>query len=288
MISHEEQPLAWDHSSHERFYEYYANASQSEKTRQRFIAIRDATLRILRRNPTLADILEVADIGCGAGTQSVVWAELGHQVHGLDVNEPLLALARRRAAAAGRRIDFRLGSAVRLPWGDHSMDVCLAPELLEHVTDWRTCVREFARILRPGGVLFLTTTNKLCPKQQEFTLPLYSWYPMWAKRYVERLARTTHPKLANYARYPAVHWFTYYSLRPVLADLGFRCLDRFDVIDATRKGAMERRVLSAIRASSVLRWLAHVATPHTLVVAVKGGGEGDSPSAGRDLCTVRS
>jgi 2-polyprenyl-6-hydroxyphenyl methylase/3-demethylubiquinone-9 3-methyltransferase len=263
-------PSLWDHSSHERFYEYYAHASQSEKTKQRFLAIRATLLKMLQQNQTPSTVLDVADIGCGAGTQSILWAELGHHVHGLDVNERFITLARQRATAAGHCIDFHIGSAVQLPWNDWSMDVCLVPELLEHVAPWRACLHEFARILRPGGVLFLTTTNKLCPVQQEFTLPLYSWYPAPAKRYVERLARTTRPQLANYAHYPAVNWFSFYSLRSVLTGLGFQCLDRFDIADAATKGALARCILCAVHACPLVRWLAHVATPNTTVVAVKG------------------
>jgi 2-polyprenyl-3-methyl-5-hydroxy-6-metoxy-1,4-benzoquinol methylase len=55
------------------------------------------------------------------------------------------------------------------------MDVCLLPELLEHVADWQSCLNEAARVLRPGGLLYLSTTNVLCPRQQEFNLPLYSF-----------------------------------------------------------------------------------------------------------------
>lgn len=225
---------ALDHSSHEIFYDYYANASLSQEACQRFGSIRDMILRILRTNGA-ARILDVADIGCGAGTQSLMWAELGHRVHALDVNEPLLELAKQRTAEIGCAIDFRLGSAAELPWDDGSMDVCLVPELLEHVTQWKACLNEFSRLLRPGGVLFLTTTNKLCPIQQEFNLPFYSWYPAPLKRYCEHLATTTQPNLVNFAKYPAVNWFSFYSLRTVLAGLGFRCMDRFDLIDLAKK-----------------------------------------------------
>ena len=156
---------------------------------------------------------KVLDVGCGAGALSLLWADAGHRVHGLDVNEPLLSLARERAEREGKSIEFKLGSATQLPWSDRSMDVCMVPELLEHVAEWQTCLREFVRILRPGGVLLLTTSNKLCPVQQEFNLPLYSWYPGPIKRYFERLAVTSRPDLANFAKYPAVHWFSYYGLR---------------------------------------------------------------------------
>src|SRR5262249_8427689 len=165
---------------------------------------------------------------------------------------------------------FRVGSAVELPWADDSMDVCLVPELLEHVAEWKTCLHEFARILRPTGILFLTTTNKLCPIQQEFNLPLYSWYPAPLKRHYERLAVTTRAELVNFARYPAVNWFSFYSLRAVLTPAGFQCMDRFDVMDLSKKSTLARLIVSVVQAVSCLRWLAHVATPSTTVVAIKG------------------
>ena len=75
-------------------------------------------------------------------------------------------------------------------------------------------------MLRPGGVLYLRTTNRLCPIQAEFSLPLYAWHPRSMKRYCERLAVTTRPGIANYARYPAVHWFSYFQLKEYLTQLG--------------------------------------------------------------------
>ena len=149
------------------------------------------------------------------------------------------------------------------------MDVCLLPELLEHVADWQACVREATRVLAPGGLLYLSTTNVLCPKQQEFNLPLYSWYPSALKRHCEHLATTTRPAIANYAKYPAVNWFSYYGLRSFLRPFGFRCLDRFDTMEAATKSPAQRIVLRALRGSSLLRFLGHVATPSTVLVAVK-------------------
>ncbi len=259
----------FDHSSHKEFYDYYAHASQSPETIQRIRSLRACVLRVAEKTGLNNKILEVADIGCGAGTQSFLWAELGHIIHGLDVNEPLLKLARERAAKQHVAIDFKLGSATELPWADGSMDVCLLLELLEHVVDWQACLKECTRILRPGGILLLTTSNKLCPIQEEFNLPLYSWYPGKLKRYFERLTLTTRPDLANYAKYPAVNWFSFYTLRDELFDRGLVSLDRFDVIDLPNKHGWIRGAVRCIRAVPFLRWLGHIVTPGTLVVALK-------------------
>jgi ubiquinone/menaquinone biosynthesis C-methylase UbiE len=258
-----------DHSSHKEFYDYYVTVSQNPETLLRFRALRDNILRIYKRHGRGDGLLEVADIGCGAGTQSFVWAELGHKVHGLDVNEPLLELAQKRALAEGHQIDFRLGHSSKLPWPSESMDVCVVLELLEHVADWENCVRECARVVRAGGILLLTTTNKLCPFQQEFNLPLYSWYPNRVKRYFEKLAVSSRPDLANYATYPAVNWFTFYSLRDELLQYEFSCMDRFDIMDLARKNLGLKLAVSTIRAVPVLRWFAHVACQGTFIVALK-------------------
>lgn len=260
---------AWDHSSHRQFYDYYADASQSPKAIQRFRAIQQATLRAMMRVRPESGILDVADIGCGAGTQSLLWAELGHRVHGLDVNEPLLNLARQRASAGDREIDFRLGSATDLPWTDQSMDVCLMVELLEHVPQWQACLDECSRVLRAGGILVITTSNKLCPVQHEFKLPLYSWYPRSVKRHFERLAASTRPDLANFAKYPAVNWFSFYELRAELAKRGLDSLDRFDIVDLPKKTALIRAVTHILRAVPLLRRLGHMATPGTIILGIK-------------------
>jgi len=257
-------------SNRAEFVDYYARASATAANRRRFTALRDATLRFVQRREVG---LCVADIGCNAGGSSSVWAELGHRVHGLDISEELVRLAQERSRRAGfRTAHFYLGSATSLPWAARTMDVCVLLELLEHIVDWRACLDECARVLRPGGVLLLTTTNRLCPRQEEFELPLYSWYPARLKRRYERLALTTRPELANHATHPAVNWFTFYSLRRELAARGLRALDRFDIVDPAGKSVPARCLLWAIRRIPLFRGLAHVATPNTMLIAVKTGG----------------
>jgi len=260
-----------DSSSYKEFYDYYKKQSESIETRNRFLGIRDAALKLIRQRKGETKDLDVADIGCGAGTQGLLWAEMGYRVHGADINGPLVGLAKDRAVEAGFNIDYCIGTATALPWPDKSMDVCLVPELLEHVASWRKCLDEFARILAPGGILVLTTNNTLCPLQYEFNLPLYSWYPARLKRYCERLAVTTKPSLANYAKYPAVNWFTYYSLAREMDRRGFQTLDRFDVMDLGKMAVSKKIVIGAIRKISAVRFLANVATPYTLILAVKEG-----------------
>lgn len=257
------------HDNDPRFVEYYANESASERAVVRAIGIMGAVTRARKKVGTVTDDLQVADIGCNAGTQSRCWLEHGHRVRGLDVSRELVALARERNREFGERAAFEVGSATQLPWPGATFDVCLMPELLEHVDDWQSCLDEAVRVLKPGGSLYLSTTNVLCPVQQEFALPLYSWYPGRIKARIVRKALTTSPELANFATYPAVHWFSPYSLRRYLKRLGVTTLDRFDLIDMSGRTALQKAVVRAVRSLPPLRFVAHVMTPSSTLVGHK-------------------
>ena len=268
----------FDHSSDPNFLEYYAAASLSPAAIERFSVVRDKLLALARAE-RLDGVLDIADIGCGAGTQCRIWTQAGHRAHGLDVNGPLIDLARRRAAEEGHDIEFTVGTATELPYAAESMDVVLLPELLEHVADWKSCLNEATRVLRPGGLLYLSTTSYLCPRQEEFNLPMYSWYPGFLKRRYERLAVTTRPELANYAKYPAVNWFSFPMLSRYLRARGLNCFDRFDMMDSDHFGSELRLALLLIRKLRPLRLAAYMFTPYTIVFGVKQRALGANQAA---------
>jgi 2-polyprenyl-6-hydroxyphenyl methylase/3-demethylubiquinone-9 3-methyltransferase len=259
----------FDHGSDPNFVAYYAAESQTPATHERFARVRDRALELLAETgrPGPHDVI---DIGCGAGTQAMLWAGQRHRVRAIDVNQQLIAIGRDRARRAGLSIAFDVGSATALPYESGSADVVLMPELLEHVVEWERCLDEAVRVLRPGGLMYLSTTNWLCPVQQEFELPAYAWYPGFVKRWCERRAVTSHPHWVHHARYPAVNWFSYYSLARWFRARGFRTLDRFDLIARRSLAAPQRMAIGALRALPPLRVLAHVASSGTTIWALRG------------------
>lgn len=259
---------AWDTSSHEDFYRYYEKNSLSPTTMERFRSTTSALLRLHGSRET-GRALDVLDVGCGAGAQAKFWLEGQHRYSGVDINQPLIDLARERARREGLVASFQVGTATSLPFADASIDVCLLPELLEHVQDWEGCVNEAVRVLRVGGLLYISTSSNLCPVQDEFDLPLYGWYPTALKRYFERRALTDWPAVANFAKYPAVNWFTFFQLSDYLRAKGFESWDRFDITEMEGKSAIQRIVLTALRRVAPLRFLGHILTPYTLLIARK-------------------
>jgi len=250
------------------FVDYYTRLHASPEMAARVETLYQTLAAVLGNKAGAA--LDVADIGCGPGLQALLWGRHGHRATGVDISEAFIKAARERAAGEGQAVRYEVGSATALPLETASQDVCLVPELLEHVEDWRGVLGEATRVLRPGGLLYLSTANWLCPVQNEFTLPLYSWYPPPLKRRYERLARTTRPEIANYATYPAVNWFSYYGLRRHLVGLGFaRVLDRFDMAACRGSGRLRDGVIGLVRFVPPLRLVAHMASPALPVCAFR-------------------
>lgn len=258
-----------DHGNRREFIDYYLEASASRAAVERSRAIMASVNAVLARHGrTEGEPLHVADIGCGPGAQSAVWLEEGHHVHGLDVSEAFVEEARARLGQSPLA-EFELGSATALPWDDASMDVCILPELLEHVAEWESCLQEAARVLKPGGLLFVSTTNTLCPKQCEYKLPLFSWYPGFVKRRFAEIATDTWPWVAGYATYPAVNWFTYPGLLRYISDMGFTVYDRFQLATIRGVSGWKGLLVGAIASSRWTRTPAYFASASSLVIAVK-------------------
>ena len=144
----------------------------------------------------------VLDLGCGEGAFTALLAEWGADAVGVDVAEEAL----RRARTRHPELDLRLVAAHgELPLPDASVDVCWASEVLAHVVDTAGLLGEVRRVLRPRGVLLLTTSD-------HGTLRLLGL----ALRGFER---------AFDPRGPHLRFYTARSLRGLLEDFGFEVED---------------------------------------------------------------
>ena len=111
------------------------------------------------------------DIGCGAARNAIPLAQMGFQVTGTDLSEPMLAAARERNNAAGVPVDFVLAPMAPLPFRDKSFDFVVAHgiwNLAHSGVEFRDAVKEAARVSSPGAGLFLFTfsRNTLPPDAQ--------------------------------------------------------------------------------------------------------------------------
>jgi 2-polyprenyl-6-hydroxyphenyl methylase/3-demethylubiquinone-9 3-methyltransferase len=116
------------------------------------VAPRQALLRrALRSLPPGAPVL---DAGCGAGDFSAFIAGLGYNVIGVDVATAAVSHARRQHP----QIQFHAAAIeAGLPFQDASFAAIWCSEVLEHLFDIHRALAELNRVLRPGGLLVLTT-----------------------------------------------------------------------------------------------------------------------------------
>jgi SAM-dependent methyltransferase len=99
--------------------------------------------------------LDVLDAGAAAGEHSAWLAAHGARVVALDASAAMVELARARLGDAATVLCADL--ARPLPLADASFDVVLSSLTLHYLEDWLPALREFARVLRPGGRLVLST-----------------------------------------------------------------------------------------------------------------------------------
>ncbi|MEQ8394730.1 bifunctional 2-polyprenyl-6-hydroxyphenol methylase/3-demethylubiquinol 3-O-methyltransferase UbiG [Thalassobaculum sp.] len=104
--------------------------------------------------------LRVLDIGCGGGLLSEPMTRLGASVTGVDADGAGIAAATAHADEMGLKIDYRTGAAEDLAADGDRFDAVVASEVIEHVADKAAFVEALATLLKPGGVLVLTTINR--------------------------------------------------------------------------------------------------------------------------------
>ncbi|WP_405221426.1 bifunctional 2-polyprenyl-6-hydroxyphenol methylase/3-demethylubiquinol 3-O-methyltransferase UbiG [Lentisalinibacter sediminis] len=117
--------------------------------------------------------LSVLDVGCGGGILSESMAHLGASVHGIDVVEKNIGIARAHAHESGRRVRYDCVTAESLAAAGARYDVVLNMEVVEHVADLPGFMRACTRLVGEDGVMFVSTINRT---------PL-SWLPKGTHRW---------------------------------------------------------------------------------------------------------
>lgn len=118
---------------------------------------------------------DVLEVGCGDGSVLVGLRRGGHagRLAGVEITDGMFAESVDEMARESGRlpIEFLVGSADRLPYSDNSFDVVLSFFMLYHMPDIQAALREWSRVLKPGGRLLVATGSQLNkPKQKAFKM----------------------------------------------------------------------------------------------------------------------
>ena len=110
--------------------------------------------------PVLAGNDAYLDLGCGAGMLIAAAHRAGHFGVGIDVSMTWLVVAKRLIEASGGRAVLAAALGEALPLADGAVGAVVSLDVIEHVRDPDTYLREINRVTRPGGGLALSTPNR--------------------------------------------------------------------------------------------------------------------------------
>ena len=143
------------------------------------------------RDPKALKGLRILDIGCGGGLLSEPMARMGAEIIGADASETNIEIARLHAEQSGLDIDYRAVTSEALEKEGEKFDVVLNMEVVEHVADVDLFLASCARMVNPGGLMFVATINRT---QKAKALAIFMaenvlrWLPKGTHQY-EKLVR---------------------------------------------------------------------------------------------------
>ncbi len=138
------------HAVQSQFGQVAANYSTSA------VHVRGADLDAMLAAAALTGRERVLDAGTGTGHTALAFARQAAAVVAVDFTENMLAQGRQLAQTQGlTNVDFRLGDVEALPVGDHEIDLVVSRYSAHHWPHPQQALREFTRVLNPGGTLIL-------------------------------------------------------------------------------------------------------------------------------------
>jgi SAM-dependent methyltransferase len=202
------------------FADLFASSGEFRPGDKEYAAYRNFNLRAVERGKRVVELLRafvsveggsVLDIGAGSGGLAIAFAKSGASVYALEPDPTRFSWAKARIQGHGVDVVLSLGVAENLNYPDARFDIVLLDSVIEHVENPEAVLAEVARVLRPGGVVYITWPNRASiinilhdPHYQMFGVVLM---PRWLGRlYVERVRRISRGYWVN--RIPSRRWLT--------------------------------------------------------------------------------
>lgn len=193
-------------SSSKRAVEYfdshadYYETNQYQTSRRTFVNGRHDRLIAIFRSLSIPDGARVLDAGCGPGNLIQELSRRSDRVSAIDAAPKMLSLARSRATAAHvGNVDYHVATIESLPFLDNSFDLVCSAGVIEYLPSCQRALEEFRRVLKPGGVLILPTTNVLAPAH-------------WLRRIAQPIGRI--PIIARWLGLRPGHYRTWFHFIP--------------------------------------------------------------------------
>jgi len=132
---------------------WYAKTTLKDLKRHKLMA-----KQLVEKIPANGKVLEIAP---GPGYFCIELAKLGnYQITGLDISKSFVEIARRNAAEAGLKIDFREGNASAMPFKENTFDFTFCQAAFKNFSEPVKAIAEMYRVLRPGGLSVISDLRR--------------------------------------------------------------------------------------------------------------------------------
>jgi ubiquinone/menaquinone biosynthesis C-methylase UbiE len=104
----------------------------------------------------------ILDVGFGNGNNTMLFASLGMEVSGVEIHQDICELVNKKFLKIGIEVDLQVGTNQDLPFDDNTFDFLVSWNVLHYEGDEegiKAGIKEYARVLKPNGRLFLSTTG---------------------------------------------------------------------------------------------------------------------------------
>lgn len=276
-------------ASFEELVRYYWSITPDEppEMAERFTALAVAAAArgrdLLKAQPQMDAILQrntpvrLLDVGSRTGGLLLAAAERAPEVVGIDIAFRWLIVARKRLEEAGRPAQLVCCCAEFLPFKPGSFDVIVAENVLEHTARQRDLIEESHRVLKPGGVFFATTWNRLAAAPEPHVR-------LWGVGWLPLTLRQRYVKWRKGVSYDHVRLLSVFQLRRMVRQTSFvRCkveLPEFTAAQLASVSAGQRvaiQVYHRVKDWPLIRGLLRLVAPVFHVVFVRASCSTKSP-----------
>ena len=224
----------------------------------------DATMKMIRRYITPGPDTPTLEVGTGPGWFPVMCRLKGIPCEGLEISQQLVDFGAGLARQHGLEPSIRLGNLEQEEIGENRYKIVVCNSVFEHIEHWRPCLGKICKVLKPGGILVFSSTNRFSFTSGEYDFPLYGWLPdKW--RNALRVNRQG-PDIMKLGI--DFNQFTYPKLREAFREAGFSGI--YDLIEiADPESPWKKTTIKAARASSLVKWAVLTFTSATVLVCKK-------------------
>ena len=170
---------------------------------------------------------KILDLGSGRGDFLIEVTQKKADARGLEYNPIYIEESRRKAKERGVAVEVVQGVAENMPFENCFFDFINICEVIEHVEEPEKLLAEVRRLLKPGGLAYLSVPNRFGFYDQHFHLILIGWLPRrWANFLIGVLGQhKDYSGVNGRQKITEMHYFTFGQISRLVKKFGFQIYD---------------------------------------------------------------